>query len=139
MLSAIDTIGPSIRSAVWPAIARLHNSDDGRVTNMVCILAPKFCPDQGVAARILSADLANHGIKFSTRDNFKQLGTAGVPELMRLLHEPKTRRAALDVLTSLGKDGAMAAKLVGTWIDDPNESIRKQARAALAAFKTCEK
>ena len=139
MLSAIDIIGPSIRSALWPSIYRLRDSPDARVTNMVCSLALTFCPDKSVAARILSAELAKNGINYSTRNNYTKLGTAGVPELMRLLHEPKTRRAALDVLTALGKDGAMAAKLVGTWIDDPDEAIRKQARAALAAFGTSEK
>ena len=139
MLSAIDTIGPSIRSAVWPAIARLHDSSDARVRNMVCLLVPKFCPDQGVASRVLGAELANHGINFNTRANFKQLGAAGVPELSRLVFDPATRLVALDVLTSLGKDGASAAKLVGTYKDDPDEAIRKQARAALEAFGKSEK
>ncbi len=137
-LFAIDIIGPSIRSAVWPAIARLHDSNDGRVRNMVCRLAPKFCPDQGVAARMLSAELAKNGIGHSTHSNFRQLGEAGVAELSRLLHDPKTRRVALKVLTSLGKDGASAAKLVGTWTDDPDEAIRRQARAALEAFGKSE-
>ena len=107
---------------------------------MVCSLAPKFCPDKTVAVRLLIAELSSlNEANFIFCDAFKRLGTAGVPELMRLLHDPKTRRAALDVLTALGKDGAMAAKLVGTWIDDPDEAIRKQARAALAAFGTSEK
>ena len=138
-LSTIDNIGPKALSVLWPAIANLRDSDDGRITNMVCKLAPKFCPDKNVAAQILSAELGKNGINHNTCDNFKQLGTAVVPELMRLLHEPKTRRAALDVLTALGKDGAMAAKLVGAWIDDPDEASRKRARAALAAFGTGEK
>ncbi len=139
MLCAIGTIGPSIRSAVWPAIARLHDSNDDHIRNMVCRLAPKFCPDQGVAARMLTAELAKTGINGNTCGNFKQLRTAGVPELSRLLHDPKTRRVALEVLTSLGKDGASAAKLVGTWTDDPDEAIRRQARAALEAFGKSEK
>ena len=99
-LSTIDNIGPIALSVLWPAITRLRDSDGGRVTHMVCKLAPTFCPDKGVTARILSAELAKNGINYNTRDNYKKLGTAGVPELMRLLHETKTRRAALDILTA---------------------------------------
>ena len=98
-LSTIDNIGPIALSVLWPAIARLRDSDGGRVTNMVCKLAPTFCPDKGVAARILSSELVKNGINYNTRDNYKKLGTTGVPELMRLLHETKTRRAALDICT----------------------------------------
>ena len=88
-------------------------------------------PQAGAAARMLAAELTRDGADYTLCNAFKELGEASVPELVRMLHEPKTR---LEVLTTLGKRGASAAKAVKVFEDDPDVGIRTQARTALEAF-----